>query len=75
MRPHNYRGYVVHQNWISKRFYAIPHGAQDLGDKITAATLPELRQSIDDIGGHTIARDPWELPRFNRKEVRESIAA
>jgi hypothetical protein len=74
-RPSLYKGYVLHLNFISRRWYAIPHGALDLGDKITAATMPELRQSIDDIGGHQVARDPWELPRFSRREVVQSIAA
>jgi hypothetical protein len=74
-RPQLYKGYVLHLNFISRRWYAIPRDALDMGDKITAATLPELQQFIDDIGGHQIARDPWELPRFNRKEVVQSIAA
>jgi hypothetical protein len=74
-RPTLYKGYVLHLNFISRRWYAIPRDAFDMGDKITADTAIELRQSIDDIGGHQVARDPWELPRFSRKEVVQSIAA
>jgi hypothetical protein len=74
-RPSLYKGYVLHLNLISRRWYAIPRDAFDMSDKITADTAIELRQAIDDIGGHTVTPDPWELPRFNRREVAPSIAA
>ena len=56
-----YQGYEVYRNSLTKRFYAIPIGADDMTRKLTADTATELRAAIDAMVSNQ-RPNPWELP-------------
>jgi hypothetical protein len=56
-----YQGYEVYRNSLTKRFYAIPIGDDDMTRKLTADTATELRRAIDAVVSKR-RPNPWELP-------------
>ena len=81
-----YRGYEVHRNRLTGKFYAIPIADTDLTRKIVCNTATELRAAIDAATQLDDRRlDPWNLPsatatpqasaRKDRPKVQEVRAA
>ena len=56
-----YQGYEVYRNSLTKRFYAMPIGDDDITRKLTADTATELRGAIDTVVSQH-RPNPWELP-------------
>ena len=56
-----YQGYEVYRNSLTKRFYAMPLGDDDMTRKLTADTATELREAIDAVVSQR-RPNPWELP-------------
>ena len=63
-----YKGYECYRNRITKRFYALPIGDDDMTRKIVADTPETLKQTIDEV---TAAQrpNPWELPYANAEAI------
>ena len=63
-----YKGYECYRNRITKWFYALPIGDDDITRKIVADIPEALKQAIDEV---TAAQrpNPWELPYANAEAI------